>query len=619
MGNAPSSSRSSTPPSSPPPPPRVPPRVHSPPPRDALALMRGQSLTSKSQPAPAPSLPSPLPPTPAVSLPSPIPPAPAISTPSPLPPTPKTQNIEIQPPTPKSRVPPTQELPQEQDVGEAKPGELEGPSEEEQTSHRTDWAAARAAMERAIGSLRDRAEEIARETMERRREQRAMEEEEAKALHERKMTIYEDAEPGLFDELRFPPGLERGGSESDASAMFHSSEPTADTLVDEPEQVMDEPNEGDLEKLLEKLQVQEVQEAVTVVVQEGPAPVQELTALPDEPVSPELSQLSSEEPVDEVANVVEEAEEAEEPEEPEASQEAMPIVQETPIITEDHSPDQPLVSSDQPASLLEEASDTQSDHLTSSVEYPRPDTPHPTLDDTRAASPVPFPVTSEPEDQGYSTQDDEDRVTQTQTQTQTQTSPRASGKHVHWGGVEAQPAYTRPQEDEEHAEELPSPPFSRLLLPAPAPVEPPRDLRAERTARIAAARRPVLPAVQKASRKLEPGLYTVTDVRWGMALDLSGADNRSVIAFGSHGWENQQWEFQSCGSGFVVKSVSSGLFLALEDLQGLHRDGSTEVVAGQFPMCWEMEVMDNGSADSEEDGDGDVYARYFFFLSRLVT
>ncbi|KAH9173194.1 hypothetical protein EDB89DRAFT_1812301, partial [Lactarius sanguifluus] len=89
---------------------------------------------------------------------------------------------------------------------------------------------------------------------------------------------------------------------------------------------------------------------------------------------------------------------------------------------------------------------------------------------------------------------------------------------------------------------------------------------------------------------LEPGLYTVTDVRWGMALDLSGADNRSVIAFGSHGWENQQWEFQSCGSGFVIKSVSAGLFLAVEDLQGLHRDGSTEVVAGHFPMCWDMEI-----------------------------
>ena len=577
--------------------------------------MRGQSLTSKAQPAQATSLPSPIPAAPAITLPSP-----------PLPPTPKPQNVEIPPPTPKSEVPLTQELPQEQDVSDAKTGELEGSSEEEQTSSRTDWAAARAAMERAIGTLRDRAEEIARETMDRRREQRAMEEEEARALHERKMTIYEDAEPGPFEEPPFPPGLEREGSEGegDGSAMFHSSEPTTDTLVEEPERVTDEPDEGDLEELLKKLQLQEVQEEVAVVVQEGPAPVKELAALPEEPVSPELSQLSTEDPAEELAGADEEAEEAEVP------QETTPIAEEAPIIPEDHSPDDaPLVSSERPPSLLEEASDTQSEHLTSSVEYTRPDTPHPTLDDTRAASPVPFPVANEPEDQGYSTQDDDDRVAQS--------SPRAPGKHVHWGGVEAQAAYTRPQEDEEHTEELPSPPFSRLLLPVPAPAEPQRDLRAERAARLAAARRPALPTPQKASRKLEPGLYTATDLRWGMSLDLSGADNRSLIAFGSHGWENQQvsatlrlsfpfsgrlivalslaqWEFQSCGAGFVIKSVSSGQFLSLEDLQGLHRDGSTEVVTGQFPMCWEMEIMDNGSADDEDGGDGDVYARYVLLL-----
>jgi hypothetical protein len=46
--------------------------------------------------------------------------------------------------------------------------------------------------------------------------------------------------------------------------------------------------------------------------------------------------------------------------------------------------------------------------------------------------------------------------------------------------------------------------------------------------------------LQMPMRKFEQGIYTVTDVRWGMALDLSSADNRSPIAFGSHGWENQQ-------------------------------------------------------------------------------
>jgi hypothetical protein len=41
-------------------------------------------------------------------------------------------------------------------------------------------------------------------------------------------------------------------------------------------------------------------------------------------------------------------------------------------------------------------------------------------------------------------------------------------------------------------------------------------------------------------RKFEQGRYTATDVRWGMTLDLSGMDSRSLIAYGFHGQENQQ-------------------------------------------------------------------------------
>ncbi|KAI9508635.1 hypothetical protein F5148DRAFT_979517 [Russula earlei] len=117
------------------------------------------------------------------------------------------------------------------------------------------------------------------------------------------------------------------------------------------------------------------------------------------------------------------------------------------------------------------------------------------------------------------------------------------------------------------------------------------------------------PALQKPMRRFEQGVYTATDVRWGMALDLSGEDNRSPIGFGSHGWENQRWEFHPCGSGFTIKNVSSGTFLVLEDLQGLHAETSVEVVTGDFPTCWEMEVMDNGSTEDGEDEDEDVYAR----------
>ena len=35
-----------------------------------------------------------------------------------------------------------------------------------------------------------------------------------------------------------------------------------------------------------------------------------------------------------------------------------------------------------------------------------------------------------------------------------------------------------------------------------------------------------------------------------------------------------------------------------------------EVVTGNFTTCWEIEVMDNGSAEDDEGDDDDVYARY---------
>jgi hypothetical protein len=66
-----------------------------------------------------------------------------------------------------------------------------------------------------------------------------------------------------------------------------------------------------------------------------------------------------------------------------------------------------------------------------------------------------------------------------------------------------------------------------------------------------------------------------------------------------------------------MKNVSSGSFLALEDLQGLQQEVNLEVVTGDFPTCWEMEVMDNGSTEDGEDENADVYARYVS-LRRIV-
>jgi len=145
-------------------------------------------------------------------------------------------------PAPKPEVPARREFLPELDVGEAMPGDIEEPTEDLSTVL-NDWSAARAAMERAIGPLRERVEEIGRETRERFQERRAVEEE-VPALHERKMTIYEDAEAGPLDELRFPPGLQRGVSEAEASAISHSPEPTTEALVEEPDQVTEPLAEG---------------------------------------------------------------------------------------------------------------------------------------------------------------------------------------------------------------------------------------------------------------------------------------------------------------------------------------------------------------------------------------
>jgi hypothetical protein len=424
------------------------------------------------------------------------------------------------------------------------PGDLEETGEE-QSDLGTDWAAARAAMERAIGSVRNHVEEIA----ERRHEQRALEEQ-AWMLHERKMTVYEDAEAGPLDELRFPPGLEHDGSDSEATGIFHSSEPTTETLVEEPDQETEDLAVEHPEKITESVETREFPE-VEPVSREEPVAATEPAIVPEEPVvGPDQPQVDNEEPEEEDTNVDEE----QVSEASEASEEAASDPQDAPDVTEEYPAllDQaPPAPSGHLPTLLEEASDTHSELLSSSLEFPRPDTPHPTIDDPRVASPVPFPLTNEHEDQGYGTQDDEDRTAQA--------SQRGPGKRVHWGVVEAQVTYERPQEEEYHHAEENSPPFSRLLLPAPptpapAPVPVPpmpvsvptavaqRDARPERSARIPGPlrRAAMPPALQKPMRKFDHGVYTVTDVRWGMALDLSSADNRSPIAFGSHGWENQQ-------------------------------------------------------------------------------
>jgi len=70
---------------------------------------------------------------------------------------------------------------------------------------------------------------------------------------------------------------------------------------------------------------------------------------------------------------------------------------------------------------------------------------------------------------------------------------------------------------------------------------------------------------------------------------------------------SRQWEFRACGAGFIINNVCvDNLFLTLRDWKGLQLEGSAKIVAGTFPTCWEVEVMDYGT---EDEPGRDVYVR----------
>lgn len=92
-----------------------------------------------------------------------------------------------------------------------------------------------------------------------------------------------------------------------------------------------------------------------------------------------------------------------------------------------------------------------------------------------------------------------------------------------------------------------------------------------------------------------PGTYVLLNARSGTALDLSGADQRSLIGFPAHMRQNQQWEFIPSGSGYTIRSACSsscGLYLSVESV----RDNAP-IIASPFPSCWDVQFDEkHGSA-----------------------
>ncbi|KAF9445870.1 carbohydrate-binding module family 13 protein [Macrolepiota fuliginosa MF-IS2] len=75
------------------------------------------------------------------------------------------------------------------------------------------------------------------------------------------------------------------------------------------------------------------------------------------------------------------------------------------------------------------------------------------------------------------------------------------------------------------------------------------------------------------------------------ALDLSSADNRSIIGYGFHGGDNQKWELQQDSRGWTLRNVSTRLYVAAEGHEGNnnndYHDG-TKAIGAQEPYKWHI-------------------------------
>ncbi|KAI0755612.1 ricin B lectin domain-containing protein [Fomes fomentarius] len=92
-----------------------------------------------------------------------------------------------------------------------------------------------------------------------------------------------------------------------------------------------------------------------------------------------------------------------------------------------------------------------------------------------------------------------------------------------------------------------------------------------------------------------PGTYVLLNARSGTALDLSGADHRTVIGWPMHGGPNQQWEFIPTGHGYIVRCIrrskeGHSLYLSTE---GGVKDGA-RIIASTYPVAWNIEPTDDG-------------------------
>ncbi|KAI0338728.1 hypothetical protein BDW22DRAFT_1362432 [Trametopsis cervina] len=90
--------------------------------------------------------------------------------------------------------------------------------------------------------------------------------------------------------------------------------------------------------------------------------------------------------------------------------------------------------------------------------------------------------------------------------------------------------------------------------------------------------------------KWKAGVYSLINVKSNSAMDLSAADDQSLIGFPPHTGRNQQWKFEPLGEGYTIRSISSGRYLTVAD--SVVNEGA--LVASHFPVSWKVSVVSEG-------------------------
>ncbi|KAG2136610.1 carbohydrate-binding module family 13 protein [Suillus bovinus] len=86
-------------------------------------------------------------------------------------------------------------------------------------------------------------------------------------------------------------------------------------------------------------------------------------------------------------------------------------------------------------------------------------------------------------------------------------------------------------------------------------------------------------------------IYTLRNCQAGTVLDLSGADNYSIIGYHDHNGPNQAWIFQENGDGWFIKSVGTDKYLGIEGDVDDAGNGS-RIVAVPSPCKWDVRDSD---------------------------